>query len=144
MYWQPMQVHQNWGDMFIFTNPTNNWYMYIMYLGNVDGMYWAIDATRQPVRTNLLCEFHDINLCRQANVYSATSYQEMKNHQKNKKHLRSSCMQGFGVHFLYNFLMDFYDNEEIVIKQEEMLSKTVKGLKGKEIKRDKHSRFYFE
>jgi single-stranded DNA-specific DHH superfamily exonuclease len=107
-------------------------------------MYWAIDATRQPVRTNLLCEFHDINLCRQANVYSATSYQEMKNHQKNKKHLRSSCMQGFGVHFLYNFLMDFYNNEEIVIKQEEMLSKTVKGLKGKEIKRDKHSRFYFE
>ena len=55
--------------------------------------------------------------------------------------LRSSCMQGFGVHFLYNFLMDFYDNEEIVIKQEEMLSKTVEG---KEIKRDKYSRFYFE
>jgi hypothetical protein len=50
-------------------------------------------------------------------------------------------MQGFGVHFLYNFLMDFYDNEEIVIKQEEMLSKTVEG---KEIKRDKYSRFYFE
>ena len=87
-----------------------------------------------------LCEFHDINLCRQANVY-ATSYQEMKNYQKNKKRLRSSCMQGFGVHFLYNFLMDFYDNEEIVIKQEEMLSKTVEG---KEIKRDKYSRFYFE
>ena len=28
---------------------------YILYLGNVDGTYWAIDSTRQPVRTNLLC-----------------------------------------------------------------------------------------
>ena len=43
--------------------------------------------------------------------------------------------------YLYNFVMDFYDNEEIVIKQEEMLSKTVEG---KEIKRDMYSRFYFE
>ena len=83
-----------------------------------------------------LCEYRDINLCRQANVFG-TSFQEAKNHQKNKKRLRSACLQGFGVHFLYNFLMDFYDNEEIVIKQKRLFSQG-----GKEIRRDVYKRFY--
>jgi hypothetical protein len=38
---------------------------------------------------------------------------------------------------LYNFLMDFYDNEEIVAKQKERLSK-----RGQEIRRDDYKRFY--
>ena len=62
-----------------------------------------------------LCRFHNINLCQQANMFK-TSFQEMKNNQKNKKHLHSSCMQGFGVHYLYNYLMDFYDNKDFVAK----------------------------
>lgn len=85
-----------------------------------------------------LCRFHDINLCQQANMFK-TSFQEMKNNQKNKKRLRSSCVQGFGVHYLYNYLMDFYDNEDIVAKQREKLARSVNA--GKEIKRDQYLRF---
>ncbi len=92
-------------------------------------------STTNPHKSPL-CEYHNINLCRQANVFG-TSFQEAKNHQKNTKRLRSSCVQSFGVHFLYNFLMDFYDNEEIVAKQKERLSK-----RGQEIRRDAYKRFY--
>ena len=83
-----------------------------------------------------LCEYDNINLCPQANVFGA-SFQEAKNHQKNKKRFRSACLQGFGVHFLYNFLMDFYDNKEIVMKHKKLFSQG-----GKEIRRDVYERFY--
>lgn len=72
-------------------------------------------STTNPHKSPL-CNFHDINLCLQANALK-TSYQEAENNRKNKKRLQSACVQGFGTHFLFNFLMDFYQNEMIVHKQ---------------------------
>ena len=85
-----------------------------------------------------LCEFHDINLCLQSCVLK-TSYQESENHRKNTCRLRSSCVQGFGTHYFYNYLMDFYQNEDIVKKQRTLLEKNL----GKDqfIIRDQFSRF---
>ncbi len=83
-----------------------------------------------------LCAYHDIDLCAQGTTIK-TSYQESQNNRKNKKRLRSSCMQSIHTHIFYNFLMDFYDNEEVVKKQtEELQSKT-----GRKICRDKNLRF---
>ena len=48
-------------------------------------------------------------------------------------------MQSFPVHFIYNYLMDFYHNEEIVEKQREQLTSTLKT--GQSLKRDKFLRF---
>lgn len=73
-----------------------------------------------------LCAFHDINLCLQANSVK-TSYQESENNRKNIRRLRSACVQGFGVHFLYNYLMDYYQNEQIVRKQIATLKKNAQG-----------------
>lgn len=87
-----------------------------------------------------LCNYHDINLCAQANTIK-TSYQESENHRKNNKRLRSSCVQGFGTHFLYNLLMDFYQNEMIISKQLETLRKGLPS--GFQIVRDKYMRFVY-
>lgn len=85
-----------------------------------------------------LCEFHNINLCLQRDTIK-TSYQECQNNSKNLKRLRSATMQSFPVHFVYNFLMDFYHNEEIVDRQRKRLSLSLKG--GQELRRDEHHRF---
>ena len=50
-----------------------------------------------------LCLFHDIDLCMQSNTIK-TSYQELENNHKNMKRLRSSTLQGFGLHFCFNYL----------------------------------------
>lgn len=63
-----------------------------------------------------LCLFHDIDLCMQSNTIK-TSYQELENNRKNMKRLRSSTLQGFGLHFCFNYLMDFYQNEAIMKQQ---------------------------
>lgn len=57
------------------------------------------------------------------------------------RRLRSSCVQGFGVHYLYNFLMDFYQNEQIVQKQLRILHKSLK--QGWQIERDQYMRFIY-
>lgn len=85
-----------------------------------------------------LCEFHNINLCLQRDTIK-TSYQECQNNSKNLKRLRSATMQSFPVHFVYNFPMDFYHNEEIVDRQRKRLSLSLKG--GQELRRDEHHRF---
>ena len=85
-----------------------------------------------------LCGFHDINLCIQRDTIK-TSYQECQNNSKNIKRLRSSTMQSFPVHFIYNYLMDFYHNESIVQKQHKQLSSTLQD--GQILKRDKFLRF---
>lgn len=87
-----------------------------------------------------LCAFHDINLCLQANAIK-TSYQEAENSRKNKKRLQSACIQGFGTHYFYNFLMDFYQNEQIVNKQLSILRKN--NPHGAEIVRDNFMRFVY-
>jgi len=48
-------------------------------------------------------------------------------------------MQSFEVHMAYNFLMDFYQNEEIVRRQKQMLEKTLRNEE--EITRDKFLHF---
>lgn len=55
------------------------------------------------------------------------------------KRLRSSTLQGFGLHFCFNFLMDYYQNEAIVMQQECRLSKQIK--EGQQLVRDKYHRF---
>ena len=82
-----------------------------------------------------LCEFHNIDKCLQANSLK-TSIQESQNHRKNKKRLRSAPMQNFETHAMFNFLMDFYQNREIVEKQRKNLEKT-----GHKIVRDRFHRF---
>ena len=85
-----------------------------------------------------LCLFHNIDLCKQSTTIK-TSYQESENFRKNMKRLRSSTLQGFGLHFCFNFLMDYYQNEAIVMQQECRLSKQLK--EGQQLVRDKYHRF---
>ena len=47
-------------------------------------------------------------------------------------------MQSFPVHFVYNYLMDYYHNEQIVQTQIEVLQKSVKN--GQKIERDVYQR----
>ena len=69
----------------------------------------------------------------------STSYQETKNSYKNVKRLCSATLQGFGLHFCYNVLMDFYQNEDIVKQQQHRLGKKLK--EGLCIVRDDYHRF---
>ena len=48
-------------------------------------------------------------------------------------------MQSFEVHMAYNFLMDYYQNDEIVHHQKQMLEKTLRD--DEKIIRDKFLRF---
>lgn len=106
---------------------------------------WYILGDRFHSTTNPhkspLCSFHDINLCLQANALK-TSYQEAENNRKNKKRLQSACVQGFGTHFLFNFLMDYYQNEIIIQKQ--LLNLKKRLPEGFQVKRDKYMRFIYE
>ncbi len=72
-----------------------------------------------------LCAYHDINNCAQANCVT-TSVQESQNNRKNVRRLRSTCHQSFETHILFNYLMDFYQNEQIVKAQERNISKLLK------------------
>ena len=94
-------------------------------------------TTTNPHKSHL-CQFHDINLCLQQDTIK-TSYQECQNNSKNIKRLRCSTMPSFPVHFIYNYLMDFYHNEEIVEKQRKQLASTLK--EGQSLKRDRFLRF---
>lgn len=85
-----------------------------------------------------LCLFHDIDLCAQGATIS-TSYQEAENSRKNVKCLSSATLQGFGLHFCYNVLMDFYQNEDMVKQQRHRLGKQLK--EGQCIVRDDYHRF---
>ncbi|KAL9977107.1 hypothetical protein ACROYT_G014478 [Oculina patagonica] len=88
-----------------------------------------------------LCAFHDINLRLQANSLK-TSYQECENNRKNICKLRGACVQGFGVHFLYNYLMDYYQNEQIVHREVALLKRNAQG--NCDIVRDEFMRFVFK
>ncbi|XP_028518285.1 HMG domain-containing protein 3-like [Exaiptasia diaphana] len=74
-----------------------------------------------------LCAYHNINLCRQAYTIT-TSTQESENNRKNVQRLRSTCQQSFEVHYLFNYLMDFYLNENIVNKQKKSLENSTGAL----------------
>jgi len=98
-----------------------------------DRFHTATEPHKSP-----LCDYHDIRLCEQANTIK-TSYQESENHRKNFLRLRSSTMQNVPVHFMYNYLMDYYQNELIVEKQILQLKKNLEP--GHEITRDIYKRF---
>ena len=97
-------------------------------------------ASTEPHKSPL-CAYHDIKLCEQERSIK-TSYQESENHRKNFLRLRSSTMQSFSVHFLYNYLMDYYHNEQIVEKQLENLEKFLGN--GQKVVRDIYHRFTIE
>jgi len=84
-----------------------------------DRFHTATEPHKSP-----LCEFHNLQHCNQAFTIK-TSYQESENNRKNFLRLRSSTMQSFPVHFLYNYLMDFYHNENIVSSQKLKIEKTL-------------------
>ena len=80
-----------------------------------------------------LCVYHDIDKCRES-LTIKTSYQEVENGRKNHKRLRSSCSQSLHVHFFFNYLMDFYQNEAMVKSQKFKLQTTLK--EGQTLERD--------
>ncbi|KAK3738741.1 hypothetical protein QZH41_018100 [Actinostola sp. cb2023] len=88
-----------------------------------------------------LCLYHDINLAEQSNAIK-TSYQESENNRKNVRRLRSSCVQSFDTHFIYNFLMDYYQNQEIVTEQYRIASMNLKD--GQKVVRDSYMRFVIQ
>ena len=92
--------------------------------------------TRVNPHKSALCKYHDINLCQQAATIK-TSYQESRNKSKKDRRIQSASMQNFHIHFLYCYLMDFYQNEQIVEKQR----KNIQALMGKQPSRDKYMRF---
>lgn len=94
-------------------------------------------ASKNPHKSPL-CLFHDVNLCQQSNCIT-TSTQESENSRKNQRRLRSTCAQNFGLHFLYNYLMDYYQNKAIVKAQRNSLKPYLKS--GQSISRDKFHRF---
>lgn len=85
-----------------------------------------------------LCAYHNIDLC-QRGLAIATSMQESENHRKNAQRLRSTCQQTFEVHYMFNYLMDFYLNEAVMKKQIENLIKTIKS--SETIKRNIYGKF---
>lgn len=94
-------------------------------------------SSSNPLKSPL-CVYHDINKCRQR-LTIKTSYQEVENSRKNQRRLRSSCAQSFDTHFLFNYLMDFYQNELIVKDQWRKLQSMLK--EGESITRDAYKRF---
>ena len=72
-----------------------------------------------------LCQYHNIDLLVQSNTVK-TSYQECENNRENVRRLRSSCMQNFSTHLFYNYLMDYYQNEEIVQGQHALASRNLR------------------
>jgi hypothetical protein len=82
-----------------------------------------------------LCKYHNIDLCMQSSTIK-TSYHKFNN-RTNKSRNRSSCKQGIAHHYFYNYLMTFYENEEIVLKQKNNLENST----GKQVKRDDYKRF---
>lgn len=69
---------------------------------------------------------------------SKLSYPESLNNKKNDKRNRSACTQNLARHIYYNYLMDYYDNLEIVQEQKAALS-----IYEKEVTRDELLRFVF-
>lgn len=85
-----------------------------------------------------LCRYHNLDLCLQANTIK-TSTVESQNNRKNQRRLRSSTVQNFETHVTFNYLMDFYQNEEVVEKQ----LKVLKGYlsEAQQVVRDRNLRF---
>lgn len=97
-------------------------------------------STNDPHKSEL-CRYHNLDLCLQANTIK-TSTVESQNNRKNQRRLRSSTVQNFETHLTFNYLMDFYQNEEVVEKQ----LKVLKGhlSEAQHVARDRFLRFTIE
>jgi len=84
------------------------------------GLWFKTASIRQASHTSLLyaCFIILTFASRQTVLPQAPRIQKC---QKNPQWLRSTCAQNFGLHFLFNFLMDFYQNEAIVKAQKNSL-----------------------
>lgn len=77
--------------------------------------------------------------CVPKEMLSKLATKNLKIFRKNMRGLRSSTLQGFGIHFCSNYLMDFYQNEAIVKQQQ--ITKISKHLKeGQQVVRDRYHR----
>lgn len=85
-----------------------------------------------------LCKYHNLELCLQANTLK-TSIQESQNNRKNQRRLRSSTVQNFETHVTFNYLMDFYQNEEIMEQQWKIMKARL--TTGQQILRNEFLRF---
>lgn len=83
-----------------------------------------------------LCLFHDIDTSNQSSTIK-TSFQESLNHKKNLRRNRASCVQDILHHIFYNYLMNYYDNEQVVSAQKNFLTEKY----SKKITRDEYLRF---
>ncbi|KAJ7385981.1 hypothetical protein OS493_012314 [Desmophyllum pertusum] len=113
---------------------------FIQYLEKAGGMFLGIASIPPVIHTS----HHSVptmtsNLCLQSNTIT-TSMVESENNRKNIRRLRSACVQNFeSISCIY--LMDFYQNEQIVHSQLSYLKKHFQGTG--EIVRDKFMRFTF-
>ncbi|KAM7430514.1 high mobility group [Porites harrisoni] len=85
-----------------------------------------------------LCKYHNLELCLQANTLK-TSIQESQNNRKNQRRLRSSTVQNFETRVTFNYLMDFYQNEEIMEQQWKIMKARL--TTGQQILREEFLRF---
>lgn len=90
---------------------------------------------------SLLCQFHNIDLCLQAGSIKK-SYQESMFNRRQKMKSQQNAPTNNGpnnimMHIFHNYLMNYYKNEEIVLRQKRELESS----SGKNIKRDNFMRF---
>lgn len=112
----------------------------IPYLEIADDTYLVIDSIQLAIHINhLYVHFMTLTYAYKLIAWRPASYRESENNRKNIRRLRSACVQGFGVHFLGNYLMDYYQNEQIVRKQIATLKKNAQG--NCDIVRDAFMRF---
>jgi hypothetical protein len=99
--------------------------MSTQFLEQLIDIFWETGSIRLQIHTSHLYALIMTNNCAQANS-AITSVQESQNNRKNVRRLRSTCHQSFETHILFNYLMDFYQNEQIVKAQERNISKQLK------------------
>ena len=89
---------------------------------------------------SLLCQFHNIDLCLQAGSIKKAYQESMFNRRQKMKAQQNAPMNGpngIMMHVFHNYLMNYYKNEEIVLRQKRELESS----SGKNIKRDSFMRF---
>ena len=102
----------------------------IQQLEEVTGMFWETDSTPKQIPTSHRCVVITISIFVSKPIHCVQVYKNLKTTEKNAKRLRSTCHQTFETHVLLNYLMDFYQNEQIVERQVEILPSELRATKG--------------
>ena len=103
------------------------------------GLSFKIAFMHQKNPISLLCASSMMSTSVSRQTASLPAARSLKTREKNQRRLRSTCAQNFGLHFLYNYLMDYYQNKAIVKAQYNSLKPYLKP--GQSISRDKFHRF---